>query len=271
LRVQVEVLAKGKDLKEALARLKERREAARARLTALGAAGDAVTFGEPSLGPEKTEQQRQFEAMMAQRMRIQGGGAKPAAKAKSPPPVTVSVTVRVDLPLKAADLEELLLRSQELQEKVKAADLGGLKEFEKLSPQEEELAEEAQAGNYGQGQNEPKRGEPVFAFVSRVPEGEYTRALAEAFQKAQRAARELARAARMDLAELRHLESQAAGSGDEPGQGYGAYYGRAPQARLSSLGGSDPQVREAIGTQPGTVTYRIAVTASFALKPSPGN
>src|SRR5262249_39977119 len=46
LRIQVEVLAKGKDLKEALARLKERREAAQARLLALGAPKTAVVFGE---------------------------------------------------------------------------------------------------------------------------------------------------------------------------------------------------------------------------------
>src|SRR5438045_617574 len=64
LRVQVELVAKGKDLPEALARLKDRREAARKQLAALGAAADAVEIGEPVLGGDKSAQQQQMERMM---------------------------------------------------------------------------------------------------------------------------------------------------------------------------------------------------------------
>jgi uncharacterized protein YggE len=266
LRVQVEVLVKAKDLKEALARLKERRDAALARLLALGAPKEAVAFGEPSLGSEKTDQQRQYEAMIAQRLRAQGG-AKTAPKAKPAPPTVLSTTLRVDLPLKTSGQEELLIRAQDLQEKIKAADLGGLKEFQKLSPQEEEVAEENQAMMRG-GEAEPKRGEPAFAFVYKVSEGEYAKALAEAFQKAKRAAGELARAAGTELGELRHLEGQAVAG--EEAAGYPAYYGRGNPPRMSLLTSPEAQTREALSPQPGTVTYRVSVAASFALKAPAG-
>src|SRR5256885_8146488 len=57
LRVQVEVLAKGKDLAEALTKLRERRQAAQKQLTAMGVANTNVEFGEPRLSSEKTQQQ----------------------------------------------------------------------------------------------------------------------------------------------------------------------------------------------------------------------
>src|SRR5438874_11559266 len=57
LRIQVDVLAKGKDLTEALARMKERREEARKKLETLGVT-KGIVFGEPVLSSEKTDQQR---------------------------------------------------------------------------------------------------------------------------------------------------------------------------------------------------------------------
>jgi uncharacterized protein YggE len=264
LRVQVEILAKGKDLKEALARLKERREAARSRVAALGAIKDAVVFGEPALSSEKTDQQKQLEAMVARGVRF--GGAKPAAKIKETPPAVVSFWLRFEVPLKATDAEDLLLVSQRLQEQVRAADLAGLKEFKKLSPQEEELAEEAQLTQGQEG--EPKRGEPTFAFVAKLSEADLAKATAEAFQKARHEAAKLAQAAGAELGRLHHLESQNGGLSAEE-TAYMSYSGRmAYQARMAQNFPA-PERPEAVGNQPGQVTYRVAVTAAFLLKGRP--
>src|SRR5208282_3769298 len=68
LRVQVDVLAKGKDVKEALARLKERRESAQVHLEGLGAPAPSFMFTRAVIGDEKTERQKQMEMMMGGRV-----------------------------------------------------------------------------------------------------------------------------------------------------------------------------------------------------------
>jgi uncharacterized protein YggE len=265
LRVQIEILAKGKDLKEALARLKERREAIKSRLAALGAIKDAVVFGEPALGGEKTEQQKQLAILVEQRLRA--GGGKPAAKSKSEPPAVVSTWLRFEVPLKAANPEDLLLVAQGLQDKILAADLGGTKELQKLSPQEEEIAEENQIAQMMGQEGAPKRGEPAFSFVSKITDEDLARAQAEAFQKARQEAMKLARAAGAELGPLQHLESQNAGaSGEEAMIYYRQQRFQAPVPQgLPGITGP-----EAVGAQPGQITYRVAVTAAFLLKGPPG-
>src|SRR5262245_57665004 len=88
LRVQVEVMAKGKDLKEALGKLKERREAVKQQLATLGATKDAIEFGEPSAGSGKTDRQRELERLVNERIRKT---VKKDAKAKEAAPVVASV------------------------------------------------------------------------------------------------------------------------------------------------------------------------------------
>lgn len=263
LRVQVELLAKGKDLKEALVKMKERREVIKLVLGKLDALPDSVAFSDPALGSEKTDQQKQFAAMVAQRLRP---GAKPAPKSKDATPTVVSVTLKFDISLKAGSIEDLLIASQELQAKIKNADLAGMKEFEKLSPQEEELAEEMRASGMMQGQEEVKRGEPMFYFVGKIADAESAKALAEAFGKAQQEATELAKAAGVDLGPLYHLETQQQAGGDED-YAYAARYNQ-----YQYYGGRMPmpsavaQPREAVSMRAGAVTYRVAVAAQFQVK-----
>lgn len=262
LRVQVEMLAKGTDLAQALARLKERREAAQVHLKALAAVPESIHFGAPALSSEKTEQQKQMEAMVLQRMR--GAAGPKAAKKKEAPPAVVGAVLRFDLPLKAGSADELLIAAQALQQRVKEADLGGLKDFEKLSPQEEELAEEAQAMMGGQPQAEPKRGEPGFLFVCKLSDADLDRAAAEAFQKARRHAEQLARAAGARLGPLHRLDSAPLGMPVElaVSAGYNPYNA----ARVAeNLPAALPA--EASAPQPGPVTYRVALTAAFLLRP----
>jgi uncharacterized protein YggE len=260
LRVQVDLLARGKDVKEALAKLKERREAAVAQLTGLGVPKAAVVIGEPTLSSDKTQRQQQIERMMQMRR-----GGKPA-RPKAEQPVFVSAPLKADLPLKAVGPEELLVAAHALQEKIKAADLGGLKDVEKpTSPQEEELAEEM-GPEFG-GDEGPKRGEPVFSFVAAVPDAERAKALADAFQKAKRDATRLARAAGAELGPVRTLSEnqQTGGLEEDPLAGPRRFYDMAMVGR-PPVPPADDERGEAVGGQPGKVVLRVSVSVQFELK-----
>lgn len=270
LRVQVELQEKGKDLQEALAKIKERRDAARKRLVALGAADKAVEFGETQVS-QSTE--RQMMEMML-RDRLRGGIKKPEQKPAAPDPVYVSILLKADLPLKASNAEELLVAAQTLQEKIKAADLGGAKEAKKLTPEEQELAEElAGLGGRRGGSDGPQPGEPLFVFVCKISDAEREKALAEAFQKARQDAARLARAAGAELGTLHQLSAQPVNSGEA---GLSPYrfdpYEYRMLERLRTLSEDVEEIgQEAIGPQPGKVMLRLSVFASFTLKipPSP--
>jgi hypothetical protein len=264
LRVQVEILVKARDLPTALARLKERRDAAGIHLKSMAALPDSIAFAAPSLAPEKTEQQKQMEQMVMQRMR---GSGKPVPKKKETPPVVLSSTLTFDVPLKASDAAELLLAAHALQERVKEADLGGKKEFEKLTPEEEELAEEARAMSGGYQQQGPQRGEPSFLFVARLTDPDVDRALSEAYQQARRHAEQLARAAGARLGRLHHLDDQvntANGQGLDPQTAYYYRYGYAPGAGMPQPPRS--RASEATAPQAGPVTHHVALAATFVLQ-----
>lgn len=259
LRVQVEILAKANDLQTALAKLKERRDAARLQLKALAAVPESVAFGEPTVAPEKTDQQKQMEAMVAQRMRNTPGARPPQKKTEAPPAVVLAL-LRFDLPLKAADGDQLLMVAQALQQRVKDADLGGLQEFDKLSPQDEELAEEARAMMGYQQPEQHKRGEPTFLYVAKLSAAELDKAMAEAFQSCRHQADRLARAAGAQLGRLHHLDTQpVTATGEDTAM---MYYGRYPGTR--PVPAALPS--EATATQAGPVTYRVALNATFSLK-----
>src|SRR5438067_9415618 len=120
LRVQFEVQARGKTLREALDKLKARREEVRSALVGLGARKGAVVFGDPGLAGEASARNVQIEQLIHQRNQALGR-PKPKAGAAS----VVTATVRADFPLPAGgDAEAFLLAARELEEKVKAADLG---------------------------------------------------------------------------------------------------------------------------------------------------
>jgi hypothetical protein len=268
LRVHVEVIARGKDLKDALAKLKDRKEAARASLMSLGASKDAIQFSSAMVTSDKTDQQVQMERMMRERV---SRGKKPAAKDQPPPPAVVASMLTVDVPLKATSVEDVLVKSQALRDKIKAADLSGLKDMEKLSPKEEELIEEMEdLGNRYQ-EGGPKRGEPSFLFVARITEEERAKALAEAFQKAKKDAGRLARAAGMELGPLVQLSKNTpVGVNFDLEDSYPGRYrsSYSPYGRYGrSLGGSEEDwPGEALGSEPGMVSLRLSVSTNFGLK-----
>lgn len=267
LRVHLEVLAQGRTLKEALEKLKIRRDEVRTAFEKLGASKDSIQFGDPASVNEMSERQGRVDRYMMERAR-----ALQKAKPGSTAPVVVSTQSSFQIPLPATRTpEELLLAAHDLEEKVKAADLGGLKVAGKISPQEEEAVEEAAGGPDGpRGNGEPRRGTPLFMYVSKISDSDRTKAMSDAFSQAKVEAERLARAAGAEVGEVRHLSSPQTGSFDD----YNPYardeYMMMRQMRMMNGTGSDPKAEpEAVGMQAGKVSYRIGVAVQFSLKVPP--
>ena len=91
LRMHIELVAKEKSLEEALDKMKDRREAALVQLDTLGADKDSIRFGDPSLSSDQSEQRRNIEKMIAQRMRGRDGA--PPKGLQISKSVTVSTTL----------------------------------------------------------------------------------------------------------------------------------------------------------------------------------
>ena len=90
LRLYIQLLAKGKSLEDALAKLKERREAAMTQLETLKADKNSIVFGTPSLSGAASARKQQFEAMIMEQMRSRG--KKVPKGLQTPQTVTVSAT-----------------------------------------------------------------------------------------------------------------------------------------------------------------------------------
>ncbi len=266
MRLQVNLLAKGKDLPEAIARLKTRRTKVEKQLETLGAAKGSVKFGDVELDQAQDDQQRQMETMMRQRMAQKRGGKRPAEKEVSVKPVKVMLNMTAEWPLKEAEGAEMLLSSKKLQDAIKAADLGGMKDSEEPTPEEAELAEEMEemASGFG-GREGPKPGEPVFVFVARISAVDREQALAEAFREAKQEAAQLAKAAELELGALRSLRGGGGIEADN-GDDYRMLYNSPFQAALRHQMSGHDRTGEAIGVSPGPLKFKVTVTAAFAVK-----
>jgi uncharacterized protein YggE len=267
MRLQIDLLARGQDLKEAIAKIKERREAASKKLTELGAAADSIQFGEVRIVPSKNDEQRRMEMMVRARMKGQKPGAKDVAKKE---PVKVSMSLKAEWLIKAGSAEERLLAAHELQDKIREADLAGQKEAEKLSAEEQEEAEEA-AGEERMPSFDPSDGAApgtaVFFFVAKVSDEEKSKMAKEAFDKARASAERLAKAAGVGLGPLQSLSRSGQGPETEDFSGEYNPYRSAMYPMLQRLRmeqGDD--AAEAVGTDPGQVSLRVTVTAEFAVK-----
>jgi uncharacterized protein YggE len=261
LRVQIELMARGKTLTDAIGKLKSRKEEVRTTLVEFGAKKDAITFGETNSADELSGRQGEINRMVRGRNRALG---KPAGKEDTSS--IVAGVVQVEFALPKGNPDDFLVASLELQTKIKNADLGGLKEKGKLSQEEQEAIEEA-AGRSGRGDEGPARGEPVFLYVCKISEEDRSKALAAAFAKAKRDAERLAHAAGSEVGGLNRLTNPfpAASDDDQYMLARRGYYGGAPVVR--SLDTSDEDSSEAVGSQPGKVSLRVGVVAEFSLKP----
>jgi uncharacterized protein YggE len=275
MRVQVAVQGKGATLKDALAATKARTEAAKKQVVTLGANKDSIKVDSPKITAQQNDQQQaMMQRRMQQMMMQQMGKNKKATKkeaAKPAEPVLVSAMLTAEWKLDAKTPEDLLIAVHGLQEKIKGADLAGMKEAEKLSPEQEEMLEEmeaAQSMNFNANEG-PKPGEPVFVFVSRITEAARDKAIAEAFQKAKTQASKLAKAAGTELGALKSLSSTSTSGNPNEYNNY-QYNSRAWRAmqmaaRDQTDDESDDKTSEALGAEPGTVKFHVTVMAAFDL------
>lgn len=268
LRLKVELFARGKTMKDALANLKDRRDALRGQLATLGARKDSVAFGEPQVTSQLQEARQQMMAMMQGRM---GNRIKKDANKNQPEPAVVSASLTAEWTLKGQDTEALLIEVGQLEDAVNKADIAGAKELEKLSGDDEESREEMAGMAAMMGNADPNRGQPgkpTFTLVSKLSAQDHAQALAAAFRKAKTAAEDTAKAAGAQLGTLHHVQSQVHTGGEaENANEMAMYYARVFQGGATAPQADPENSLEAVGQQPGAVVYKVAVTASFILKP----
>ncbi len=264
MRMTVRLTEKAPTLKEALAKLEARTEAAKVQLEQAGASKEGLEVTDPVSSTEASPQEQRMRQMMMMRARG-GGGRKPKQPPKS---VTVSSTITARWPLEEKKGIELLEFCHITQEKVNAADLAGLNEKKTLTPEEEELAEEA-AEMMGGYDGEANPAEPTFYFVGRISKEARHEATKEAFAKARSAAETLAAAAGAKLGKLSSL-GESASPGVRPSYGYSAYgYNARFQALQQAMLGEDGEEQpsdEAISPSPEAVGVQVMVYATFALE-----
>jgi uncharacterized protein YggE len=263
IRVIVPLTGKGKTIEEAMAKLKEQREAASAKVQKLKADKKDIKFSNPSVSTAQNSRQRQMEMMIAQRM-SQGKKPKGLQAAES---VTLGCTMTVEWPIAAKTAEEILLESYALKQKIKAAELMGKKEAEQLTPEEEEQAAEMAEVARSQGEDPQAGSEPQFLFVARITEEERKTAFAEAFAKSQKNGAELAKAAGVELGPLAGLTGQGRGSQSFGEENYGYSSGYYQRQMRMQLMGDDPeqQVNEAVAADPEAIMFSFGVNAVFKM------
>ena len=267
MRMYVQLFGKGKTPEEALAKLKEHREAAELQLESLKADKKSIIFGETSFSTAQEALRKRFEAMVQQQMRTQGKAPKGL---KVPQTVTVTCTLSADWPLAAASQEKLMLLVHDIHEKIKAADLSGGKEAEKLSPEEEELAEEARQMMSRYGESPQPLGQPTFLFIAEITPQDREKAMAKAFSKAKVQAAELAKAAGVELGGLIGIGGGCSGQNSFGDEGYSPYSNRGLASDVREMIGdsteeSSENNRQAMSTTPGPLSFKCLVTATFAL------
>lgn len=256
MRLRVDIPASGSDVGKALARLKEKREAAVKKLQEIGTPAEGIKTDPPTFSLNTAEAARQ-------RMLKMRGQAEEEEEEAKPAKVDVTCAVSAEWPLKSEDPEAMLVEVHALQQKVRSADLAGLKDDK---PTEEELEEQAEMEEQMSRWNDdgPKPGEPTFLFAWKLTEAERAKLLADAFAAAKADAQRLAAAANVELGSLASLSSHTAG-GDEYDYTY-------RQALYQAMGGARIMVtpetmeNEAVGILPQKISKRVVVMAAYRFK-----
>ena len=102
MRVQIALQGKGAALKDALAAVKSRGDAARKQLTTLGAAKDSIKIDAPKVSEKNDQQQqRQMRMQMMMMQRMKQGGKAASKKAKPAEPILVSAMLTAEWKLDA--------------------------------------------------------------------------------------------------------------------------------------------------------------------------
>jgi len=308
LRVRVELSSQGGTVEMALARLQQRREAAMAKLKASEADADSIQFDHPIVskispfgpptairpvpGPHSTPVPAPYQSTRPAYGPPSSTYAAPVPAppaswtrvVKVPPLYRASTTLSVDWPLAAENMDEVLVASEALKKKIAAADLAGAKQPDQLTPEQQEILEEAavRPSAYETSLPQPVVGPTIgpgvvydpygppqavpngvqFLFVARISPEQRKAALAKAFAKAKAQAEEMAGAAGRDLGPLASLNGQFH-RGGATGYCVPVY----PSSTGPMYDGSDlsPDADESAASDSRSIVFQAQVHATFRL------
>jgi hypothetical protein len=260
MRMQVQLDVQGATLKDALDKLKTKRDQIKAGLLKAGAQDKTITFSDAVVQNANSPMDRQAAMERAMRERMGAGGAASPAATQSAKSVTVICIIKADWALSADSPEAVMVQANDIEGKVKAAKLLDAPKSAAAAEAAEEAALMAAANDSG-----PSPTEPAFYFIARITDAEYAKATADAFAKAKDSAANLAKAAGSQLGALRTLAGQINADSEDAmtqGDSENAYYYR--QQMMERNAGIDS--KEAFSAQPGKVSIPVLVEVAFALK-----
>ncbi|HOA75094.1 MAG TPA: SIMPL domain-containing protein [Phycisphaerae bacterium] len=262
MRLRVEIPAHGPDVRQALAKLAQKREAAVKKLRDLGFPEDAIRVEGPNLGVDPLEiAKRQMGMMMDEEEEDVEEAEKPPAK------VHLSLFIQADFPLRPDDKEALLAAAHELQNKLHKADLAGLRDEKPTEEEEEEMMELKQRmlQQFSSGDDQAIPGVPLFAFVSKITEEDRATLVKSALAKAKADIESLARAAGVQLGAMSGLSAHFEKYAEDWRYqfDYSGTYQRQLKLRAMS---PDENEDEALTADPGPIRVRMTVNLAYQIK-----
>lgn len=302
LKMQVEICACGKTLESSLKRLKVQSDAATANVKSLGADKGSIVLSVPQMitrrpnvavtsrfegGPQPTyavpaaATGALVPVPSATPLPLGYGQTPAVAPPPSSPPVRLyvtSLTLKAEWPLEGKTAEQLMVGGESLQDKILAADVGGIKSALKdLSPEEQQALAQALAvvatrsvlpapyspsspyalEGYGSPAPYPGSCAPTFQYVGVISKDQRKTAFATAYARAKRNAEELAEGAGVRLGGLASL------SGGVPNFSPPVLGGRLFGDDVGSS--SEPLV---LAASPAGLIYNISVSASYHILPA---
>ena len=258
MRMVVDIISRDKDLKEAARKVMDRAKTAKEDLLALEAIEESITLGRLRIDARQSEANERMRMQLMEGFGQAGRGGNDAAPDAL---ITVSARMSADWDLGGLDEVEMLTKTHELKQTLEAANLSGAEDNSSLSPEEQELFEEAQMLNNRYGGNDEKPGTAKFIFLADVSQDTLDALMKDAFTKAKSKAVSLANAANGQLGELTTITSTLGGRYD-PYDAYGGYGGSNLKSLLDKTIDTD---RTAIGSNPNDLTLTVRITAGFEL------
>ena len=261
MHVVVPLTAQGKDIQEAAETMQEKLAAARLLLSGLGAEEKTVRSGPLKLDSGQTDTHREMIMHLSGSLRPHRSEADPAEQMNEM--VMVRQLVTADWPLKGEGIE-LLAMVHSLKKKISETTFDDNSEtIAKLSPEEQELLEEAQM--FGESDDEDPD-QPNIFFTATITEAEREELMKKAFQKARQAAERLAAASGTKLGKLVLLRDGNAAQNEWASYAYMEQYGQTSVAALQDFRAQDqdPDLQKT-GTEHTGLTFRFSVTVGYEI------
>jgi uncharacterized protein YggE len=253
LRIKIMLTADGKDAHEAMTALAAKRTDLKQKLVATGAAEASVQISDVTGGTgDLTPQQQQIQMIMAAQRR--GGAAAPTA-----PSVTLSCTVKAEFAVPGGTGDDAFLATSDLEDKISAlvsTDSGAKKP---MTPEQQEIAEEAAAGAGANGAATP--GKPTFIFVHKLTDAEQAKLMSDAVASAKAQAGRLAAAAGAALGPIENVSA-----GDTANSAAESIYAIEMQQMNGNADELFDKATECAGPTPEAVISSADVTVTYFLK-----